>query len=250
MCRHLAYSGPPATLADLVLEPPHSLLHQSYEPREQKFGVVNADGFGVGWYDTRVRAQPAVYRSAAPIWADRSFASISGVISSPLVMASVRSATPPAPTEISGTSPFHRDRWLFCHNGFLDDFRDGRGEQLRRTVSERRAAEIEGAADSEVIFALVLDRLDTGVSPATAVRDVVNELRPGNQGGLNLLLSDGQTVVGTAVNNTLYTLRAETGRKTAFWIASEPFDDDDRWHRVPDGSLVEVSGGSLSIGPL
>jgi glutamine amidotransferase len=250
VCRHLGYSGPPANLADLVLAAPHSLLHQSYEPREQKYGVVNADGFGVGWYDLRIRPEPAVYRSTSPIWADRSFASVSGMISSPMVIASVRSATPPAPTELSGTSPFHRDHWLFCHNGFLDGYRDGRGERLRREVSERRAAELEGSADSELIFALILDRLDAGAPAAAAVREVVNELRPGNEGGLNVLLSDGHQLLGTAVNNSLYTLRTKAGGQTAFWIASEPFDDDDGWHPVPDASLVEVKGGSLSIGPL
>lgn len=250
MCRILGYSGPPATLAELVLEPPHSLLQQSFQPREQKHGVVNADGFGVGWYDLGVRPEPALFRSTTPIWADRSFGSVSGMISAPLVIASVRSATPPAATEISGTSPFSRERWLFCHNGFLDGYRAGHGERLRRSLSERRASELEGTADSELVFALILDRLDAGAAPAAAVRQVVNELRPGNEGGLNVLLSDGQLLVGTAVNNSLHTRRAEAGGKTAFWIASEPVDDDPRWHRVPDGSLVEVKGGSLSIGPL
>ena len=51
MCRHLAYVGPPTTLAALLLDPPHGLLHQSYAPRDMRCdAVVNADGFGAGWY--------------------------------------------------------------------------------------------------------------------------------------------------------------------------------------------------------
>ncbi len=33
MCRHLAYLGPPVPLAALLLDPPHSLLRQSWAPR-------------------------------------------------------------------------------------------------------------------------------------------------------------------------------------------------------------------------
>lgn len=250
MCRLLGYAGPARTLHDLVLAPPHSLLHQSYAPRAQRHGVVNADGFGVGWFDLVQRPEPALYRSTRPIWSDRSFASISGVIRSTMVMASVRSATPPAPTEETGTAPFARDRWLFCHNGFLDGFRSGRGERLRRQLSERRAAEIESAADSEVVFAMVLDRLDAGDDPGAAVRTVVGVLADGNEGGLNLLLADGRRLVATAVTNSLHTLRREVEGRTAFWIASEPLDDDDRWKPVPDRSVVDVKGGSMSVSPL
>ena len=36
------------TLSSVVLEPEHSLLVQSYVPKEMMSGAVNADGFGVG----------------------------------------------------------------------------------------------------------------------------------------------------------------------------------------------------------
>jgi glutamine amidotransferase len=49
MCRHLAYLGPPVPLGRLLLDPPHGLLHQSWAPRRQRNGALNADGFGVGW---------------------------------------------------------------------------------------------------------------------------------------------------------------------------------------------------------
>ncbi|PLW72317.1 class II glutamine amidotransferase, partial [Streptomyces sp. DJ] len=50
MCRHLAYLGPAVALREVVTDPPHSLLRQSWAPRRQRHGTVNADGFGVGWY--------------------------------------------------------------------------------------------------------------------------------------------------------------------------------------------------------
>ena len=62
MCRHLAYLGPPVTLASLLYDPPHSLLRQSWAPRMQRHGTVNADGYGVGWYQPDVRPEPARVR--------------------------------------------------------------------------------------------------------------------------------------------------------------------------------------------
>ncbi|HEU0128797.1 MAG TPA: ergothioneine biosynthesis protein EgtC, partial [Pseudonocardiaceae bacterium] len=47
MCRHLAYLGPPLDLATLLLDPPHSLLRQTYAPADMRGGgTVNVDGFG------------------------------------------------------------------------------------------------------------------------------------------------------------------------------------------------------------
>ncbi|MGW2190673.1 class II glutamine amidotransferase, partial [Streptomyces sp. NPDC001719] len=50
MCRHLAVLGPRSTIGATVTEPPHSLVRQSWAPRRQRYGTVNADGFGIGWY--------------------------------------------------------------------------------------------------------------------------------------------------------------------------------------------------------
>ena len=40
--------GSEATLSSVVFEPEHSLLVQSYSPKEMIIGVVNVDGFGSG----------------------------------------------------------------------------------------------------------------------------------------------------------------------------------------------------------
>ncbi|MEV4728171.1 ergothioneine biosynthesis protein EgtC, partial [Micromonospora humida] len=77
MCRHLAYLGPPVTLRSLLYDPPHSLVRQSWAPRDMRGGgTVNVDGFGVGWYPGTGRpggddgrgGAPVRYRRAGPIW--------------------------------------------------------------------------------------------------------------------------------------------------------------------------------------
>lgn len=241
MCRHLAYLGPPVSLAALLYEPVHSLVRQSWEPREQTHGTVNADGFGVGWYAPSIRSEPARYRRAGPIWADRSLASLAGVVVSGAVMAAVRSATPPAPIDESGAAPFASGRWLFSMNGAVVGGQPAVAG-LRRRLSDGRLAGIEGSSDSEVVFGLVLDAMDAGCSPSSALAGVVRSV----PGRLNLLLTDGQQVWATAWGDSLSVLC----RDGALVVASEPFDDGRDWTPVPDRSLVIASDGACRINPL
>src|SRR3954467_8393882 len=145
MCRHLAWLGRPRSLASLVLEPPSSLLVQAYAPRRQRYGTINADGWGVG-FSTPGRAQPARWRSARPLWADPSFASVAPVLSSGCVVAAVRSATAGMPLEESAVAPFTDGRWLLSHNGRVD----------RAVLPPSRQA--ESTCDSALLAALVFAR--------------------------------------------------------------------------------------------
>jgi len=249
MCRHLAYLGPAVSLAGVILEPEHSLLRQSYEPRHQRHGRMNADGFGVGWYAPDGRAEPARYRKPVPMWTDASFASIAAVVHTGALLAAVRNASPGLPVNETCTAPYLRERWLFAHNGRILDWHgaDGVGVALRRRLSDAALAAIEGATDSEVLFGLVLDAIDAGRPPEAATADVVRlvaDLSPGSR--LNLLLTDGHTVFASACGDSLFT--RHTG--AAVVIASEPFDDGPDWSPVPDGSLVVATRSDLTVGAL
>ncbi len=248
MCRHLAYVGPSVTLEKLIVKPKHSLLQQSFAPRYQTHGTINADGFGVGWYDRDKRLEPARYRTTRQIWADLSFASIAGLVSSNAVLAAVRSASPGMPIEETSTPPFTEGPWLFSHNGFVPGFRTGVGRELRRKVSEARALGIAGATDSELLFALVLDRLDAGTPPADALVSVIGLVEELTTARLNLLLTDGERIAATACRNSLFVFddRQLTG---AVVVASEPYDDDAGWEAVKDGSVVDFGDDKLEVRP-
>ncbi len=241
MCRHLAYLGPPTTLHALLVEPEHSLVRQSWAPLSQTSGVVNADGFGVGWFDPR-RDEPAVYRRTTPIWSDTSFASMAGVIASRAILASVRGATPGYPVDESATPPFTDGRWLFAFNGALDGWYEGVNEELRARVSTRRAGRLRSTVDSEVLFALVLDRLDAGEGPARALASAITTTKQITGGRLNLLLTDGRTIAATAFGNSLSTTSGE-----ATVVASEPFGEDPGWQQVPDVSVVLATEDGVQI---
>src|ERR1700748_1100767 len=113
MCRRPARLGHEVAVSSLVLDPPHGLRVQSYAPRRQRHGLLNADGWGVGFFDG---ATPRRWRSAAPVWGDVSFDSVAPALRSHCVVAAVRSATVGMPIEASATAPFTDGQWLLSHN--------------------------------------------------------------------------------------------------------------------------------------
>jgi glutamine amidotransferase len=250
MCRFVAYVGPPVRLQSLVLDPPFGLLRQSYEPRFQRHGVVNADGFGCGWFDQELRPEPAVYRRDKPIWSDITFRSIAGLIRSKAVLAGVRDANTGAAVDEASTPPFASDGWLFAHNGKVDGFDDAAGVRLWRMLSDRRASGVRGTSDSEVLFALTLDRLDEGMSPAQAFRWVIREALKISTGRFNLVLHDGWKFTATSCGDSLFFLEGAQSLPGAVVVASEPFDEDPAWREVPESSLVEGYCGGVVIEPL
>lgn len=243
MCRHLAYLGPPEALGALLYDAPHALSVQSRTPRHQRAGITNRDGFGVGWYDPAVRPEPARYRTTTPIWDDEDARSFAGLIRSGAVLAAARAASPGLPVEHSGNAPFMSGRWLFSHNGYVADFLEGAGAQLRARVSERRRGDIRGATDSEILFAIVLDLIDRGVPVEDALVETVGTVKEISGGRLNLLATDGARVAATAAGNSLFA--SVTGERTI--IASEPLDDDQSWRAIPDLSVAHGNAASLVV---
>lgn len=228
MCRHLAWLGQPRTLASLVLDPPYGLLVQSYAPRRQAYGLVNADGWGVGFYPPD-RVDPARWRSARPLWTDASFASVAPALSSSCVLAAVRSATPGMPVEESATAPFTDGRWLLSHNGRVD-----------RTVLPADGA-AESTCDSALLAAYVF-----AAGPGALAETVLEVSRRDPAARVNLLLTDGTRITATTWGDTLCYLASPTG----VVVASEPYDDDPRWVDVPDRHLLDVTGDGIALTPL
>ena len=161
--------------------------------------------------------------------------------------AAARNATTGSPVEETGAAPFTDGPWLFSYNGAVEGFRGGLGTELRRSLSARRDAGILGSSDSEVLFALLLDRLDAGTPAAEAVQDVVDLLRTRAGGRFNLLLADGHTIVASRCGNELF---SRTDPQGASWVVSEPTDDEPGWCEVPDGTLVVATRDHIDWFPL
>jgi gamma-glutamyl hercynylcysteine S-oxide hydrolase len=227
MCRHLGWLGRDVELSALVLDPPHSLLVQSYAPRRQKHGLMNADGWGVGFFDETVDGTvPRRWRSAAPLWGDASFASVAPALHSHCIVAAVRSATVGMPIEASATAPFTDGTWLLSHNGIID-----RGV----LPTDLRA---ESVCDSALLAAFIFDR---GLDALGEVTAQLGAADPSAR--LNVLAGNGSRLLATTWGDTLSVLRRDDG----VVVASEPYDDDPGWRDVPDCHLVQVDSSGLTI---
>ncbi len=246
MCRHVAYLGPPVSLFDLLIRPAHSLVDQARSPRFQHgdTAIVNPDGYGIGWYDDG--AVPHRRRRAEPIWEDETLAGATREITTTTAVAAVRLASPGSPVELASNAPLLSPPWLFSLNGFVKGYHDGASDELRARVSKSRRPDIEGSADTGVLFALVLDRIDAGASPGEAIAGVATEVARDHGGRLNLLLTDGRRVAATAWGNSLF-VRDDLD---ASYVASEPLDHDPAWTRVEDRMLVEGASDALRLIPL
>ncbi|MGC5004398.1 ergothioneine biosynthesis protein EgtC [Streptomyces sp. DT203] len=246
MCRHIAYLGPPVALGELLTRPPHALVRQSWEPRRQKYGTVNADGFGVGWYADGDPV-PGRYRRQGPIWADQSFDDLARVVRSTALLAAVRDATARDADGEAAAAPFAAGRLLFSHNGAVKGW-PGSLAPLAATLPPAELLALAARCDSALIWALVQHRVADGDDVPQAVADTVREVAEAAPGSrLNLLLTDGTTIVATAWGDTLWYL-AEPGHRTV--VASEPYDDDPHWREVPDRTLLAATRADVLLTPL
>jgi predicted glutamine amidotransferase len=151
MCRWLAYSGSPVLLKDALYSPAHSLIDQSLHSRLGA-EATNGDGFGIGWYDDQ--PEPGVFHSIEPAWNDRNLHELAGHVSSGHFFAHIRAAIGSA-VQQTNCHPFRHGRWLFMHNGFVDDLAVIKRD-LVLAVDESLYPEIGGTADTEILFYLAL----------------------------------------------------------------------------------------------
>jgi ergothioneine biosynthesis protein EgtC len=245
MCRMAGYVGPALRVGEIVSAPPHSLLVQSYLPREMQSGTVNADGYGAALWLDDGKPEPALYRTAAPIWADPNQRWMNERLVVCSLIGAVRSATPGIGFELANVQPFVRGRLAFAHNGFITGFRHGAQRSLRQGLGVEAYESIEGSSDSEHIFALVLD-VDAPLPEAT--RKAVQRLESICAGldrtaVATLLLGDGEQLVGVRWARgfrpaTLYWAAFKQGVA----LASEPLDGA-RWKEIPEGHLAIARPG-------
>ena len=109
-------------------------------------------------------------------------------------------------------------------------------------------AMLRGALDSETLFLLIVAAVrkaggDLAEGVRAALADVARRA-PGS--GLNVLVTDGETVVATRLaagipSDSLHLVPSGRLAPEGTVVASEPLDDDPAWRPVPDGTMVVLS---------
>ena len=257
MCRLLGYLGPQILLDYILSKPEHSLIVQSYQPKEMTSGVVNADGFGVGWYHPQRETEPFIYKNTLPIWGDINLPNLSRYIESNCILANVRSATGGQAVDLSNCQPFSNGNLLFTHNGFIQNFRKTLYRPIRDRLTDQVYHSIDGITDSEHIFALLNNELATNpeISLQKALKTTLATLAELAQlhqtkVSANIIISDGHQLVASRFATyspapSLYWLRDDPNFPNAVIIASEPLFAGN-WNCFSENTIISV-GEDLEI---
>jgi glutamine amidotransferase len=197
------------------------------------------DGWGIAVWEPR--AGWALRKRAACAQRDVSFVELAEQTRGQVLVAHIRQRTV-GPAILENTHPFRSGRWIFAHNGTVEDV-----DYLRSRISVARLANVRGSTDSELLFAFLLTRLDlagiceTSSDAATdlVVAEGVDELaRQSRFGSYNFVLCDSETLYAQRRGRSLFVLeRSELSRKTTALVASEAVTDEP-WRTVDEGSLV------------
>jgi len=272
MCRFVLYSGPPVTLSSLLIEPSNSLIHQSFHSYESE-DPLNGDGFGIAWYVPRLSPQPALFRSMSPAWSNRNLTSLSRATESDCILAHVRAATPGLTVSESNCHPFVCGRFAFMHNGEVGAFQRIR-RKLVASLSDRAFNTIQGATDSEHVFAVLLDELGFEDRPVTVealaegvrqtifrIEALVHDFGEAEPSYLNIAVTDGRNaVVSRFVSagssdaaslhysmgsryeccNGLCRMHLTAPGEHAVIVSSEPLSTDECWQEVPVNHLLAI----------
>lgn len=260
MCRLLGYLGTPVSLETFLTQPKHSLVAQSYQPQEMTAGLMNVDGFGLGWHASQLDQLPYCYRNILPIWNDPNFEELCRYIVSGSFLAYVRSATIGQSLQLSNCQPFRDLQLLGIHNGFIDNFRQTLYRPIRESLSDQRYQTIEGTTDSEHILALFYETLaqNPELTLLDALAQTLNRIKTWAASynvrvSLNVILSNGHSMVVSRYAYpdsppSLYWL-AVNQPVTGVLVASEPLDADDQmqsnlrgcWQPIPANTLLTIN---------
>lgn len=267
MCRFTLYLGPSIRLSSLLIDPAHSLIRQSTHSRERE-EPLNGDGFGVGWYATHFKAEPAVFRSITPAWNNRNLQNLTRVVVSDCILAHVRAASQYSGVNEANCHPFRFRQYLFMHNGDIGNFQRVRRRMLD-TVCDDAFGNVYGSTDSEHFFALFIDELmrigesgEQGERMATALQraiarvvDIVAKHGDGARNFINVAIADGDHAVVARFTDdqshppeslyyfdgALYPRADETSNEAGAGpviVSSERLTTGDGWQTIPPNHLV------------
>ncbi|MGD1864975.1 MAG: ergothioneine biosynthesis protein EgtC [Phormidesmis sp.] len=278
MCRILGYLGPSISLDQLVLAPEHSMLVQSYKPKELDTAVLNGDGFGFGWHgpykepsktsgsESNNETETFAYRNILPMWNDRALDDLCRYIRSENFVVNLRSATDKMPVDISNCQPF---KWsyagkqlLFVHNGLIENFFDTLQRPIREKLCDKAYRSIQGLTDSEHIFALLIHHLETqpGIDVAEALKQTVEEIstlanRANVRVAANIILSfrepnpsnlatPHQRLIALRYDNqqtapSFYLLQNAANFPQSTILTSEPLFEGN-WQTYPQSELISI----------
>ncbi len=258
MCRLYGMrANEPTRVECSLVRAQNALMAQSRKDAE---GLVHGHGWGVADYRD---GMPLIEKQVWAAFHGEHFEKAASRVYAHTVIAHVRRATVGEPS-LENTHPFHQGPWIFAHNGTIPNFLKVR-DRMMPHIDPLLQNDIRGTTDSEHVFYYLLTLLMR--NPLASQRRVVGrginqivtwsrEVDPEARIGLNILLTNGERMIGSRLGRTLWHLSREQvytckicGRThthhhkgadyRAVEVASEPITDDP-WETFDDGVVFSV----------
>ncbi len=260
MCRLYAmHANEPTKVECSLVKSQNALMEQSKGDMQ---GYAHGHGWGVADYPN---GSPIVEKHVWAAFHGEHFSRKAARVYARTVVAHVRRATVGG-TSIENTHPFHHGRWIFAHNGTIPNFDQVRAKMLDH-IDPLHRSEIKGTTDSEHVFryllGLFLQHPERGLfeTVKAGLEQVIRwsaEVDPDARVGLNVILTNGEHMIGSCLNRSLfYLVRDHTyscpicGQPhvhhdpkrsyLAAEIASEPITPGENWNQVPNGTVFQVA---------
>jgi len=262
MCRLYGfYATEPTKVECTLVHAQNALIAQSFSDLS---GYDHTHGWGVATFD---KDGLDIEREAWAAYHGEHFERAAAKIYSRMVIAHVRRATVGG-AAIENTHPFSDGKWVFAHNGTVPGFAAIRPLLLDQMGAKHRNA-VKGETDSEHIFHYFLSLIDDGRIDVDhdlpgAMERLVSDIArlaethaPGKRTGLNIILSDGERLVGSRFNRSLYYVDREgvydceicgfphihhdpDKAYRAIVVASEPITHEG-WIEIPNHSIWQIN---------
>jgi predicted glutamine amidotransferase len=215
-------------------------------------GECHVDGWGMASFDGD--GHPHVTKSLQSAFSDPRFGELARSVTSTTLVAHVRQASVGGAALVN-THPFVHGRWVFAHNGTLEDFAARKGPLVEAIDDDLRQM-IRGDTDSEHAFFFWLSQLRAatgGLDTSPSVELLITTLQRtiklldgwfpahnGEESKFTFVVTNGRLLAATRWGRSLSCLEHRDGNaRRAVYFASEPTDGDS-WREVPDRSLVVV----------
>ncbi len=260
MCRLYAMRANEPTRVECgLVRSQNALMAQS---KSDSKGYMHGHGWGVADYPDGV---PKIEKQTWAAFHGEHFSRKAAKVYARTVVAHVRRATVGS-VSIENTHPFHHGRWIFAHNGTVPHFDEVRMSMLNAMDPIHRN-DITGETDSEHVFRYLMSLflqhpeiglLDTVRQGLAQIVHWVHQIDPAARPGLNIVLTDGEHMIGSRLNRTLVHLYRDhvfdcpicqrphvhhetTQKYRAVEIASEPVTQADHWDEIPNGKVFRVN---------
>ena len=244
-------------IRDLLWFQEHSIFKQCYKDPYTPFDEsnprnhsVNLDGYGIGFYNDNL---PKKYTNIIPSWNDVNLFQMIPYIKTNILMVHIRAVDPlvednfkyignqsQTPVHVYNCHPFTYERYMFCHNGFIEAFYKGNlRKKIINQIDDDLLLKIKGNTDSEYLFYLIMTFFKKSNNITNAIKtsiNFINNLDPTLTFSMNIIITNGSITVGTRYINkdnlnppSLYYYKSDD----KMYISSEPLQkNNSNWKLV------------------